>query len=205
MLERVPLLEKQLDDYEEVVEPGTIERIRDLANQLHGARILHINATAYGGGVAELLATNVPLMRDAGLEAEWQVIHGSDEFFGVTKTVHNALQGADIEWNTQMERIYLERVLDNALQLDGERANAVEDRSGVWHVVVATATALRDDPDAALAVPGVTFGTRLMALGAPFDGWLPVAVPGRFEPAWAIEDDVAAVPPSPPPGRARCR
>jgi cell wall-associated NlpC family hydrolase len=73
-----------------------------------------------------------------------------------------------------------------------------EDRSGVWHVVVATATALRDDPDAALAVPGVTFGTRLMALGAPHDGWLPVAVPGRFEPAWAIEEDVAAVPPTPP-------
>jgi cell wall-associated NlpC family hydrolase len=78
----------------------------------------------------------------------------------------------------------------------------VEDRTGVWHIVVATATALRDDPDAALAVPGVTFGTRLMALGAPHDGWLPVAVPGRFEPAWAIEDDVAAVPPAPPADRA---
>jgi cell wall-associated NlpC family hydrolase len=74
----------------------------------------------------------------------------------------------------------------------------VVDLTGVWHVVVATATALRDDPDAALAVPGVTFGTRLMALGAPHDGWLPVAVPGRFEPAWAIEEDVAAVLPSPP-------
>lgn len=83
-----------------------------------------------------------------------------------------------------------------------DRGDAVEDRSGVWHVVVATATALRDDPDAALAVPGVTFGTRLMALGAPFDGWLPVAVPGRFEPAWAIEDDVAAVPPSAPTDHA---
>jgi gamma-D-glutamyl-L-lysine dipeptidyl-peptidase len=83
-----------------------------------------------------------------------------------------------------------------------DRGESVEDRSGVWHVVVATATALRDDPDAALAVPGVTFGTRLMALGAPFDGWLPVAVPGRFEPAWAIEDDVAAVPPAAPTDHA---
>jgi cell wall-associated NlpC family hydrolase len=76
--------------------------------------------------------------------------------------------------------------------------DAAEDRTGVWHVVIATATALRDDPDAALAVPGVTFGTRLMALGAPHDGWVPVAVPGRFEPAWAIEDDVAAIPLTPP-------
>jgi cell wall-associated NlpC family hydrolase len=81
-------------------------------------------------------------------------------------------------------------------------SDEVEDRSGVWHVVTATATALRDDPDAALAVPGVTFGTRLLALGAPFDGWLPVAVPGRFEPAWAIEDDVAAVPTAPPTDHA---
>jgi trehalose synthase len=120
LLERVPLLEKRLDDYQEVVEPGTIERIRDLAKQLQGARILHINATAYGGGVAELLATHVPLVQDAGLEAEWQVMHGSDEFFSVTKNVHNALQGADVEWNTQMERIYLERAVDNALQLEGE-------------------------------------------------------------------------------------
>jgi trehalose synthase len=119
VLERVPLLEKQLDDYEGIVEPGTIGRIRELAAPLQGARVLHLSATAYGGGVAELLATHVPLSRDVGLEAEWQVIGGSDEFFGVTKNVHNALQGADIEWHTHMERIYLERVLDNALQLDG--------------------------------------------------------------------------------------
>jgi len=79
-----------------------------------------------------------------------------------------------------------------------DRSEEVEDRSGVWHVVTATATALRDDPDGALVVPGVTFGTRLLAVGAPFDGWLPVAVPGRFEPAWAIEDDVAAIPLAPP-------
>ena len=120
MLERVPLLDKHLDDYEDVVEPGTIERIRELAEPLRGARVLHVNATAYGGGVAELLATHVALLRDLGIEAEWQVIHGSDEFFAVTKTVHNALQGADVEWTSQMEHVYLERVLDNALQLEGE-------------------------------------------------------------------------------------
>jgi trehalose synthase len=120
VLERVPLLDKHLDDYEGIVEDGTVERIRELAKPLAGARVLHVNATAYGGGVAELLATHVALTRDVGLEAEWQVIHGSDEFFGVTKTVHNALQGAEVDWNTGMERVYLERVLDNALQLDGQ-------------------------------------------------------------------------------------
>ena len=118
MLERVPLLEKQVDDFADVVGPETIERVRELARPLEGKRVLHINATAYGGGVAELLATNVPLLRSVGLDAEWQVMHGSDEFFAVTKQVHNGLQGADIEWTAAMQRVYLEKVLDNSLLMD---------------------------------------------------------------------------------------
>ena len=120
MLERVPLLEKSLADYGAVAGEETLERIRAAAAPLKGARILHVNATAYGGGVAELLATHVPLLRDLGIEAEWQVIHGSDEFFAVTKAVHNALQGAPMEWTHEMQHTYLEKVLDNALLLEGE-------------------------------------------------------------------------------------
>ena len=125
MLERVPLLEKRLDDFRSVAGDEAIDRIRAAAEPLRGARILHVNATAYGGGVAELLATHVPLLRDLGIEAEWQVIHGSDEFFAVTKNVHNALQGAAIEWTNAMQRTYLEKVLDNALLLEGEYDYAV--------------------------------------------------------------------------------
>lgn len=120
MLERVPLLEKDLDAYVEFAGQETIDRIRALAEPLRGARILHVNATAYGGGVAELLATHVPLLQNLGIAAEWQVIHGSDEFFAVTKAVHNALQGGDVEWTAAMQRIYLEKVLDNALLVEGE-------------------------------------------------------------------------------------
>ena len=120
MLERVPLLEKDLDAYVEFAGQETVDRIRALAEPLRGARILHVNATAYGGGVAELLATHVPLLQSLGIAAEWQVIHGSDEFFAITKAVHNALQGGDVEWTSQMQRIYLEKVLDNALLLEGE-------------------------------------------------------------------------------------
>jgi trehalose synthase len=120
VLERVPLLEKSLADYAEVAGADAVDRIRAAAAPLKGARILHVNATAYGGGVAELLATHVPLLRDLGIEAEWQVIHGSDEFFAITKNVHNALQGAAIEWTAAMQRVYLEKVLDNALLLEGE-------------------------------------------------------------------------------------
>ena len=119
MLDRVPLLEKHLDDYAAVVGGDAVDRIRELAEPLQGARVLHVNATAYGGGVAELLATHVPLLRSIGIDADWQVMHGSDEFFAVTKAVHNGLQGADIEWTPQMQRIYLEKVLDNALLLEG--------------------------------------------------------------------------------------
>jgi trehalose synthase len=118
MLERVPLLEKELQDYVEIVGQEAVDEIVALAEPLRGARILHLNATPYGGGVAELLATHVPLLRSLGMDAEWHVMHGNDEFFAITKQVHNALQGAEIEWTPSMQRIYLERSLDNALELE---------------------------------------------------------------------------------------
>ena len=62
---------------------------------------MHISATAFGGGVSEILYTLVPLMRDVGLECEWQVIYGREEFFNVTKLLHNALQGAPQDSSTQ--------------------------------------------------------------------------------------------------------
>ena len=55
---------------------------------------MHVSATAFGGGVSEILYTLVPLMRDVGLDVEWQVIYGREEFFNATKLMHNALQGA---------------------------------------------------------------------------------------------------------------
>jgi trehalose synthase len=118
MLERVPLLEKDLAQYADVVGDEAVAQIREAAEPLRGARVLHVSATAYGGGVAELLATHVPLLRSVGIDAEWQVLHGSDEFFAVTKQVHNALQGAEIEWTPPMQRTYLERILDNSLLMD---------------------------------------------------------------------------------------
>jgi len=120
MLDRVPLLEKDLDQYAAIVGDDAVDRIRSLAEPLRGARVLHLNATPYGGGVAELLATHVPLLRSVGLDAEWQVMNGSDDFFAVTKQVHNALQGAHIDWTPEMQRTYLEKLLDNALLIEGE-------------------------------------------------------------------------------------
>src|SRR3712207_9014626 len=64
-----------------------------MAEELHGLKVLHLSATAFGGGVSEILYTLVPLMRDVGIEADWQIIFGREEFFNATKLMHNALQG----------------------------------------------------------------------------------------------------------------
>jgi trehalose synthase len=90
-----------------------IDRLRDAASALAGARILELNSTGFGGGVAELLFSQVPLMCDLGLQTEWRVINGHEDFFGVTKAVHNALQGAEIAWTPELERVYLEQSREN--------------------------------------------------------------------------------------------
>jgi trehalose synthase len=92
-LQQVNVGSKSLNDYTTIASRGLMEQIRGLAEPLAGKRVLHLSATAFGGGVAEILYTLVPLMGDAGLETEWRVIFGQDEFFDVTKAIHNALQG----------------------------------------------------------------------------------------------------------------
>ena len=94
VLQPVPLAHKSLADYTHIVGRPLIEEIRELAEPLRGKRVLPpVRATAFGGGVSEILYTLVPLMRDVGLEVEWQVIYGREEFFNATKLMHNALQG----------------------------------------------------------------------------------------------------------------
>ena len=104
MLEVVPLKSKKLEDYRTFIGDEEMEAIQALAEPLRGARFLHINATAFGGGVAEILHTLVPLMRDVGIDARWEIIRGEDEFFNVTKAFHNGLQGADIELSDMEQR-----------------------------------------------------------------------------------------------------
>jgi trehalose synthase len=93
-LQTVNVGHKPLGDYVTIANRGLMEQIRSLAEPLVGKRVLHLSATAFGGGVAEILYALVPLMRDAGLEAEWRVIYGENEFFDVTKAIHNGLQGS---------------------------------------------------------------------------------------------------------------
>jgi trehalose synthase len=94
VLQPVAVGSKTLADYTHLVGRDLIEEIRVLAEPLKGARVVHVSATAFGGGVSEILYTLVPLMKDVGLEVEWQVIYGREEFFNATKLMHNALQGS---------------------------------------------------------------------------------------------------------------
>lgn len=119
MLVSVPLSPKALADYEMLVDPGLILETRQAAGEMAGSSVLHVNATAYGGGVAEILYTLVPLMQDVGLRADWKVIQGNDEFYSVTKIMHNCLQGMDIPITTNMKQIYEHQNLENAKMMDG--------------------------------------------------------------------------------------
>jgi trehalose synthase len=96
----------QLQDYREIAGPGVIEELRVLADRVAGRSMQHINSTPVGGGVAEILTRLVPLIRELGLDATWDVIKGDQAFFSVTKAFHNALQGNPAEITKQMFEIF---------------------------------------------------------------------------------------------------
>ncbi len=108
MLGSVPTTPKSIEAYRPVIGDAATDEILRLAAQLRGARVLHVNATAFGGGVAEILGTLIPLMNDVGLDADWQVIKGADEFFNVTKAMHNSLQGMYYDWTPAMRQTWLD-------------------------------------------------------------------------------------------------
>jgi trehalose synthase len=119
-LQQVNVGNKALADYTTIASRGLMEQIRALAEPLAGKRVLHLSATAFGGGVAEILYTLVPLMREAGLATEWRVIYGQDEFFDVTKAIHNALQGNPRSLTSEEQDVYRRYNRENAEALTDE-------------------------------------------------------------------------------------
>jgi trehalose synthase len=95
---------RSLAAYEGIVGSAVVRQLRQLGRKLEGRRVVHVNSTREGGGVAEILDWMVPLMRDLGLDASWEVIHGTPRFFDITKSIHNGLQGQKVtitgkEWS----------------------------------------------------------------------------------------------------------
>ncbi len=110
------LPQKNIEDYRRFSQEE-YEKILELSKDLKGLRILHVNATSFGGGVAELLYTLVPLMKSLGLDAVWEVIEAPDDFFNVTKKIHNLLQGADLKLNEDEWNLYLKINKENSKKL----------------------------------------------------------------------------------------
>ncbi len=119
MLQPVGVGHKTLADYTHLVGRSLCEEIRSLAEGLEGLKVLHLSATAFGGGVSELLYSVVPLMRDVGIDAHWQVIIGREEFFFATKLLHNALQGHPLDLSPAEWRVWEEYNEMNAEMLQG--------------------------------------------------------------------------------------
>ena len=98
-----------LENYRSWVGDALIDEILELSRELKGLRVCNVNATAAGGGVAELLSRMIPVYLALGISTDWRLIYGDKDFFTITKSFHNALQGADLTLTPEIERAYLDR------------------------------------------------------------------------------------------------
>lgn len=106
----------EVEDYERFVGPEPIDRLMKKARRLFDFRVAKVNSTTNGGGVAELLSSMTPLMNGLGIATEWRAISGNLDFFGITKSIHNGLQGKDIQLTDCNKRTYEEVVYENAVK-----------------------------------------------------------------------------------------
>jgi trehalose synthase len=105
-----------IDNYERLIGAEAVERIHTKAETLAGIHVVHVNSTYYGGGVAELLGSLTLLMNGLGLPTGWRVIQGSPDFFGITKKIHNGLQGGEINLSRRKREIYEQVVYENVVR-----------------------------------------------------------------------------------------
>ncbi len=120
MLHKVSLGTGNIDKCRMIQAREVIDEVVNLSEELKGLRVCHINSTPFGGGVAELLVSYIPLLRSLGIDADWQIIHGDRRFFAITKGLHNALQGAEYKEikKEKTQRVYRHNNEANARELD---------------------------------------------------------------------------------------
>lgn len=107
----------RVEDYESYIGTKAVERILRKGERLRDLHVVNVNSTYYGGGVAELLSSLTLLMNSLGIRTGWRVIQGRPDFFSITKKMHNALQGGDINLTEQKKKVYEEVVLENAARM----------------------------------------------------------------------------------------
>ncbi len=108
----------RFERYEALIGSEVLERLMRKAERLVGLRVLNISSTFYGGGVAEILSSLTLAQRAIGIRADWRLIQGSPDFFSVTKKLHNALQGEEINLSELKKEIYEEVNFNNALRME---------------------------------------------------------------------------------------
>jgi trehalose synthase len=107
-----------LERYEEFVGSGTLEELRLIGSRLEGRRVVTVNSTAVGGGVAEILSRLVPLSREVGVDVRWEVIKGGEDFFAVTKRFHNALHGTPEVFSPHDYEVFRETTARNLAEMN---------------------------------------------------------------------------------------
>jgi trehalose synthase len=118
-----------IEDYQPLIGAEAVERILKKAKPLRDLHVVNVNSTYYGGGVAELLGSMTILMNSVGIKTGWRVIQGSPDFFSITKKMHNALQGDEINLSDRKMEIYEEVIYENAIRnhLDSHNIVIVHD------------------------------------------------------------------------------
>ncbi len=106
-----------LENYAAIVGNEVVDHLRQLAEPLKGMKVVHLNSTREGGGVAEILSWLVPLKRELGLDAEWEVLTGDKDFYQCTKSFHNGLQGSPVGIPPALLRAYERTNKENAERL----------------------------------------------------------------------------------------
>lgn len=106
-----------VESYEPLIGGEAVERILNKAERLRDIHVINVNSTYYGGGVAEILSSLTLLMNEAGIRTGWRVLQGRPDFFSITKKMHNALQGGDINFSDLKRDIYEEVVFENATRM----------------------------------------------------------------------------------------
>ncbi len=144
--EFVPQTELNIDDYTPFLGRDRIDELKRLAEPLAGKGWSNLNSTAFGGGVAEMLQSLIPIARSLGLSARWYIIQGNETFFRVTKKFHNMLQGVGSE-------ITLEEIFDAYLDTIDDNARD--------SMVASDLVVVHDPQPAALIMNGILFGNVL--------------------------------------------
>ena len=103
-------------DYEPFIGAEAADRILAKIERVRDLHVVNVNSTYYGGGVAELLSSMTLLMNASGIRTGWRVLQGRPDFFSITKKIHNALQGGDINLSDLKMQIYEEVVYENAMR-----------------------------------------------------------------------------------------